>query len=61
MIIVKNPVYEKPLDDIQIERPGKKATTLDGQDNQPTYMELVDNRGELVSNEHRLVMDNVKG
>ena len=53
-IIVKNPVYEKPQDDIQMERHGEKATTFSGKDSQPTYMELVDNRGELVS---KLSMD----
>lgn len=54
-------MYEKPQDDIQMERHGEKATTFSGKDSQPTYMELVDNRGELVSNEHGLVTDNVKG
>ena len=42
-------MYEKPQDDIQMERHGEKATTFSGKDSQPTYMELVDNRGELVS------------
>lgn len=54
-------MYEKPQDDIQMERHGEKATTFSGKDSQPTYMELVDNRGELVNNEHGLVTDNVKG
>ena len=49
-IKIKNPVYEKPQDDIKMERPREKATTFSKQDSQPTYLELVDNKGELVSN-----------
>ncbi|XP_027044601.1 uncharacterized protein LOC113672512 [Pocillopora damicornis] len=41
---VKNPVYEKPQDDIKMERPREKATTFSKQDSQPTYLELVDNK-----------------
>lgn len=50
LILVKNPVYEKPQDDIKMERPREKATTFSKQDSQPTYLELADNKGELVSN-----------
>ncbi|XP_022777566.1 uncharacterized protein LOC111318990 [Stylophora pistillata] len=42
---VKNPVYGKPQDDIEIERPREKAKTLSEQESQPTYMELVDKKG----------------
>ncbi|XP_022803649.1 uncharacterized protein LOC111340985 isoform X2 [Stylophora pistillata] len=42
---VKNPVYGKPQDDIEIERPKEKAKTLSEQESQPTYMELVDKKG----------------
>ncbi|XP_066030217.1 uncharacterized protein [Pocillopora verrucosa] len=42
---VKNPGYEKPQDDIKMERPREKATTFSKQDSQPTYLELVDNKG----------------
>ena len=49
LILVKNPVYEKPQDDIKMERPREKATNLNEQDSQLTYLEPVDNNGELVS------------
>lgn len=50
LILVKNPVYEKPQDDIKMERPREKATDFSEQDSQLTYLEPVDNKGELVSN-----------
>ena len=43
-------MYEKPQDDIKMERPREKATAFSKQDSQPTYLEHVDNKGELVSN-----------
>ena len=49
LILVNNPVYEKPQDDIKMERPREKATNFNEQDNQLTYLEPVDNKGELVS------------
>ena len=50
LILVNNPVYEKPQDDIKMERPREKATDFSEQDSQLTYLESVDNKGELVSN-----------
>ena len=43
-------MYEKPQDDIKMERPREKATNFNEQDSQLTYLEPVDNKGELVSN-----------
>lgn len=42
---VKNPVYGKPQEDIEIERSREKAKTFSEQESQPTYMELVDKKG----------------
>ena len=42
-------MYEKPQDDIKMERPREKATNFNEQDSQLIYLEPVDNNGELVS------------
>lgn len=41
---VKNPVYGKPQDNIEVERPREKVKTFNEQGSQPTYLELVEKK-----------------